>query len=177
MSNNNPSVGQQIYDDTAGLGRITANIGAYVATFIGVIMIIFGLVLVFKKKEKLKETTGTVSSSICNVYNNNQGYYNCELLVDYIVDNKRYQTSVSKTSPTQIREGTSIEIFYDPNNPSESKLMQIPYSYLGWFLIIFAIFIIAGSWIWVYITNKSKMAAALGGTEVVVGGIKSAIMD
>ena len=177
MSSGKPSFAEEAYSETASLGRLTANIGAYIATFIGSIMIIVGLVLLLKKKPKLDKVMGTVKKINFSIYDTQNKIYNYDLLIDYTVDNKIYERQLSKSSATIINLGDTIEVYYDPSDPNKSELVLFPYSLVGWILIILGIFIIGGSWLWVYITNKSKLAAALGGTEVVVGGIKSAITN
>lgn len=168
----------EIYSGEATYGRINAVFGAVIITFIGVIMIIIGIVLITHKSH-LKKIQGTVTSNsfcsqsqVCDSKNNCSMTYTCITSVKYTVNGKEYNQSLSTGSSAYVK-GQDITFYYNPSDPSiiESSSNSV----VGWVLIGFALLILFSSWSWVYITRKSKVAAAAGGTAATVGLFRDAL--
>jgi len=162
--------GDEVYDDTAGFGKIMAYIGAITATIVGVIMIVAGIILIIHKTKRTASVDAIIpqKGASCFKDTNDADNYNCIVNV-----NSSIGSSIIKTDgPINYAELTALDkmnvkIFYDPNNPSDVGLTSDNSHVLGWVLLVIAIFMIIGSWLWVWITRKYKMAAAAGGASTI----------
>ena len=156
MSTSSPSLGQEIYSDVAGFGRIWSLIVAIIATLIGIVMIVFGFVILFKKTPPKKKVIGTVVSVNPPT-----------ITVSYNIGNGKFQKTLSYSgAPFNI--GQQINIYYDPNNPNDSALNPPIPRYVGAILIIIGILVSGFAWLWVYLARKYKAVAA---AEAISGGI------
>ena len=166
------NLGEEIYSDTASFGRIMAIVGAVIATIIGIGMIIGGIIALHHITSLTAQIQGEVINknfSPCSATaENNIVKYNCILNVKYTVNGKDYtQTLTTTNSNLNYNTGDSILIYYDPKNPSNSGLTSDTTKTLGYILLIAAPFVILLPWVWVYITKKSKIAAAAGGVATI----------
>jgi len=161
------STGSEIYSGAAGFGRVYAWISAIIGTIIAIGMIIFGIYII-NHKGHLKSVDGTITkaSNNCNTQtHDNDTTTTCKFDVSYIVNGETYNKTFSSTNIFSVNE--TVTIWYDPNHPDQGEFNP-PSKTVGWVLICFAAFIIIGGWVWVWLTNRYKFAAAAGGAVAVV---------
>jgi len=159
-------IGDEIYSDTASLGKIWAIIGAITGTLIGIFCIIVGIYLI-QHKSHLKSTKGNVvKDSDCNtVIDNGNQYTQCSTTVDYNINGKEYTNKILNTGSTNFTQGTNnITIWYSPTNTEKPEYNPVPTS-VGWIIILISLLFISGTWFWVWLTRKYKMAAAAEGAS------------
>lgn len=84
---------------------------------VGIILIIFGALMLAWTPKNLVETTGTVAT--IDRYEDTDGSTVYDLSVDYTVDGKDYIASWSGDFG-EYKEGDTIPVFYDEENPSDS---------------------------------------------------------
>lgn len=172
------SLGSEIYTGTADFGRIWAILGAIMSTFISIIFIIIGIVIIVKGS-KYNSVSGIVTSdSVCNqtingnvngnVNGNNNQVTTCNTSVKYTVNSVIYQKTID-TGSSSYKTGDQINIYFtDANNPTSNP---IP-SWIGIILIIMGVIILIGSWLWVWLTQRYKVAAAAEGVAGALSVIK-----
>lgn len=170
-----PSLGSEIYSDTASFGRISSIIGAIFATLISLIMIMVGILMIKSKDRHSKKETANVTKVVCNPYqtidNPPRTNYSCDFTLQtsngveqYHSDNERDYSNYK-----------SLDIYYDPNNPSDIELSKPPLKIIGFVLFGLGLFILIGSWIGVWITQRYKAAAAASGIATGVNMIRNVI--
>jgi hypothetical protein len=170
--------GEEIYSGLATFGKIEAVIGAIVATIIGIILVIVGIVLI-RHRSNLKGVEGIViQNSQCSTNmqcggNNCTSHFSCTTDVKYTFDGKLYTEKIS-TGNSTYSSGDKIVVYLDPNNPSQAEGIPSP-KWIGWVIIGVGFVILISSWTWVYITRKSKVAAAVGGAAAGINMIGNAV--
>lgn len=121
-------------------GKITEWIVASIFAIVGLVMIVLGIFLTIETSEFRKtaiETTAEVISVGRDTDTDGDIHYN--VYVSYNVGNEVYESSYSTSSYT--REGSSITVYYDPENPTDmrtstSNLFGIIMSVMG---IVFSV--------------------------------------
>jgi hypothetical protein len=134
-----------VYLGLQTLGQIKAGIGAVIVTIVGILLIVFGFIHL-SDKSKL---TGVVTATVVKSDNNS-------MIAQYEVNGIKYSIPVSDKS----YPNSSIQIYYDPNNPSHGEFST---GYGKW-LIIGGFIAIAISWLVFWLTLKFKFFAAAEGT-------------
>lgn len=160
------SIGNEIYSDTASFGRIWAIISAITGTLIGIFLFICGI-YVIQHKSHLKSTKGdVVKDSDCNtILDNGNQYTKCSTTVSYNINGKEYPNKIVKTGSTEFKQGkNNITIWYSPATPENPEYSPAP-TWIGWVIILISLLLVFGSWFWVWLTRKYKMAAAAEGAS------------
>jgi uncharacterized membrane protein len=164
MTKNN-SVGEELYSDASTFGRIEGWIVAIITTIIGLIFIIGGIIMIAHHTTFTNNVQGTVLNANCINFtgDNNTQEYSCTLNIEYEVNGKTYQITTAKDSVYNYTKGNDITVYYDPKNPQNGKLNNDNHKVLGIIALVAGILIPLFAWIWLWITYKSKFAAASGG--------------
>jgi TM2 domain-containing membrane protein YozV len=173
MSTSSPSLGNEIYSGAAELGKFKTTIGLFFGIFFGIVLLIIGIVLL--KNSDQNKHTQQVSANIvklisCNPYsNNNQLNYSCNFNISYEFNNKAYlpPNTIYVNTTRTYNVGDSIDIYIDPNNPSdysqESKKQDI---FVGYFIIGISLIVSIGSIVSWWLSQKYKLFAAYEGASV-----------
>lgn len=174
-----PSLGSEIYSGSASFGRITAFIGAIFTSILAIVMIIIGIVILVKKNHK-KSVIGTVkncrelANKCCTQSGPHGDRFHCSLTISYEVDNHTYTTNIDTNSEKSYSIGSTITLYYDPDNPSHVSQKQSIPRWTGGVLIGIALFLVTSAWLWVWLTRKYKFAAASqgvgSGLSIISGG-------
>ena len=166
MTKNN-SLGEEIYSGASTFGRIEAWIAAIITSIIGLIFIIGGITMISHHTKFTNSVQGTVLNSNCTTFtgDNNTQQYSCTLTIEYKVNGKPYQITTAKDSIYNYTKGNYITVYYDPKNPQNGKLINDNNKVLGIIALVAGILIPLFAWIWLWITYKSKFAAAAGGVS------------
>lgn len=162
------SIGSQLYDDSASLGRFYTTMGVVIAIIICIGLVIFGIVLIVRKNKYTKIVKGTIKTAKCtmnavpanNNNNNNNNRYSCTLKIDYYVNNKKYTNIFYLNSSRSYLVGSKINVHYIPENPTESVLTIQSPRLIGFVLIGIGILAVVGALISYYIAHRWKFAAS-----------------
>lgn len=170
MTKKKESFGSEIYTGTASLGKIMAIISAVMATIAGLIMIPFGIYMIARKSKLTKTALATVSGApVCSESAEKSVItHTCAFSVTYKVGTKTYTSPLSTSGPISYESGNTINIYYDPTNPSDISENSDNSHVFGIILLVLGIVIPLFAWLWVYITSKSKLAAAAGGASEIM---------
>ena len=178
-TNTQPGIGDQLYTGAAEVGKIRTTISLVIAVIIGVVLLIVGFILLFKKNVHSFTVSALVDSANCSpvtrfVNNTMSTSYNCELKISYMYKGERYPP-MSGSDPTffplnmplsdrQYTKGNSVDIFIDPNNPSDNSLESAQSDRIaGWICIGFAIVIVGMSYLMRWLSQRYKFFAAAEG--------------
>ena len=155
-----------VYSATSDFGKINAIISAFVATIIGIFMIIVGIIFIKNKSILTATTTATITqiNSAC-VQNNN--IWTCNINVSFTdTTGKSYNIkNLQSSSQNNYTSGETITIYYEPDNPNNASLQTDNKHIIGYFLVSIAIFIIIISWVTVWLSQKYKIFAAAEGVN------------
>jgi hypothetical protein len=167
----------EFYSGFSTFGRIEAWFGAIVGTIIGIILFIVGIVLIRKKHLLVGTAEGTIKNDpVCttNYVNKDTQAFNCSNMnIEYSVNNTKYNITESiKGSSSNYIKGSTITVYYNPNNPSDGKLDNDDSHVIGWVMFVMGILFATLPWVWVYITSKSKVAAAAGGVGTFINMVR-----
>ncbi len=85
---------------------------------VGLIMIVFGIILLFLNTGNYVETTGKIMA-VTEIPAEEDGGQSFDVEVSYTVDGKEYDTTFSGLSGT-FKTGDDIKVFYDPADPTRT---------------------------------------------------------
>ena len=98
--------------------RLMRNTGpARVLVPIGLILVIFGCILLGFKSDNYKQTTGTITSVTENPDAENKKEF--DVSFTYTAEGKEYEGTFANLSGS-FKEGGEIEVYYDPDNPQKT---------------------------------------------------------
>ena len=149
---------------------VKSGFGAVVATIIGLVMLAIGIAMLAKKQNKTSVTNGTISAATCHTIGNNKEY-NCQIMVHYDVNGIRHQTNLSLQNFAPYKAGDTIDLEYDPNNPSDVAVKTTGSKIFGTILIIFGIVIIALTWGYFYLVRHNKDFGTVMGVNDIASSI------
>lgn len=184
------STGQEIYNGVSSFGAVMSDIKAIMATIFGLIMIAIGIVMIIHKTRLKGPVQGVIKNiddnfgnidNICtltgaNVEDNKADTfnYNCNFKVVYKnpIDGKEYsQNFMNQVDTRNLNQSpkyilnASINVWYDPNNPSDFYLFSDDTNAAGWILLVVGIITIIVGWVWSYFANKYKIIGAVEGVS------------
>lgn len=159
------NVANNVYDGAATFGRFMALISLIITCIIGTILIVIGVVLLFKKNKYTAVATGKITMAQCNTANN---VTSCSISADYTANDKTYKIT-SPVNGKYYNLDDNIDIYYDPNEPGAS-LARKPFSFMwiGIIMIIVALLMIGGAALYYYIVTRFKFAAAANGVGNII---------
>ena len=163
----NSSVGgavNDIYSGAATFGHFWAYIQAFFSTLVMIGLIIFGIYILWTNAH-LTTVIGTITRANYNcttTQNQNNKITTCYVDVTYTINGKQYQQSYS--TATQYTVGATVTVYYNPTDPKDSSISQIP-NWMAWLAIGGGIFIGISSWIWVWLTGRYKFLGAAAGVS------------
>jgi hypothetical protein len=191
-ANTQPGIGDQLYSGAAEVGKIRTTISLVVAVIIGVIFLIIGISLLFKKNVHTFTVSALIDSANCSqmtrVTNNTASTtYNCDLKISYMYKGTRYPSEpafFSLNAPLSDRQyvkGNSIDVYIDPNDPQNFSLESLQSDkFIGWICIGFAVLIVGMAYLMRWLSQRYKFfAAAQGaglGVNIIGGGFRGGNM-
>lgn len=155
-----------VYTGLATFGRIRVIIMTVILSLISMALLIGGVYMTISKKN-YASATAVLSNVQCSPPNS-QGQINCNFTVTYTVDGKTFSKSISQMNSNPLTDGSVIDIFYNPQNPSEIYIGDYAPSKTGWILIISAIALGLLTALIYFLTMKYKPFAAVEGAAGVV---------
>jgi hypothetical protein len=157
------SLGEQVYEGTAQVGRALSMFGSIFVTVIAIPILILGINLERKKiqEEKVSAQVQNIKGNECTRQQDNN--YSCMLTLKYDYGGKSYTEQMQYSGSNNIVVGEYIEVYIenkDPTTPYQSASIT---NRVGMIMIILAIAIPILSWSWYFIVNKYKSMAAVSG--------------
>lgn len=164
-----PPPANPIMDGLAFYGRMRAYTGLAGGLIVGVGMIGFGIwALARPKRPTVQATVGP--NPRCRTSSNSSSY-TCDLPVSYVVAGKPYSATIfASRSGTSYHAGDTLQVEYDPANPSDART-PTPWSLMGGAALVFGVLVIALGAISAYIAAKSKTGAAVVGAAGLLDAI------
>lgn len=157
-------IAQDAYDATASFGLFMAFIQAIGVTLISLLAIGIGIYLVSMKSAYQGTTMATITNSKCTTIN--QGT-KCVIDYEYTVNNKKYSRTGSEVQGAYVT-GNKVKVSYDTSNPDNHSVLPINWKFIGWICIIIGFIMVIVAWLWFYIANTYKVAAAATGVGTIV---------
>lgn len=170
------SIGNKIYSGSAELGKIQSSIGLYVAMFVSIIMICIAVYLFTRKSDGLVDGKAIVQNSQCTSHYDTHAkrmMHNCDLTVKYVVDGKEYTGKTGLTSNTAYNIGDSVDISYDPKNPTQIRPKEVSKKLIAVILSVVALLVGGGAFLNYYLTSKSETYAAAQGAATTMNVLAS----
>ena len=175
------NIGEQFIDFSASLGKTQSSINLIIGSIIGLVFLCIGIYLLSINQDNLVDTTATITASDCrsSFDRNNTVRYNCNLDVNYMVNDKNYTGKLSTADNIPHVNQSIINITYDKTNP-QSITVQQPRSRLvgrlwrldsvtsGIILIVICIIIIGLTWANNYFAQTSQAYAASQGMNTIL---------
>jgi uncharacterized protein YxeA len=162
------ALGDDIYSGAAEYGKFNALIGVIFGTILAIILIIIGTTLLVHHEEPVQFVEGTITNTPdCKTRQDKdtqETYSKCYIEIAYNINQQKYTYRGYTKEPRQYKNGDKIILYYKPSSPGDAKLTKDWSDHLiGGILLGTGLFIAGGSWLWYYIANKYKFAAAAGG--------------
>jgi len=153
-------VGEEIYSGAAQFGRIWTYLGAIIASVLAVVMIGFGLYLLFLRLTQRQTAGMAMEDSKEHVDKDGKKLYTTP--ISWTVGASEYHATL--TGESALHNGQSVTIYYGMFSPRSGSLEPISWTAPA-ALISGAIFIALVAWAWVYITRRYKFVAAATGVS------------
>ena len=164
-------VGDKIYEGTAELGRIRSVIGLVCGIIIGLLLFSGGAYMLSTDQSNLVDTAALIKKATCSSYyvpKDNKNMYNCNLDIEYTVESKVYNSTISASGSSPYVEGRNIEVTYEKTKPEVVQPAVLRNKWIGIGSLSFGCIIICCAAVTYYVTKKSKIAAAVYGADGVV---------
>jgi hypothetical protein len=168
-------------DSFSEIGKIQGSVGLIIAVIITVILFIAATYLLLKP-EPFQKTLATITSVNCPSTSktttsgkSNIITYDCNLTVRYVINQNSYTSPLTISSQTDFTNTKTIEILYNPQNPSEIKYESISSKSLASISSVVGIVIIFFAGLQYYLTHKYQSYAALTGVGTSASILSSAI--
>jgi hypothetical protein len=168
-------------DSFSEIGKIQGSIGLIIAVIITVILLIAATYLLLKP-ESFQKVLATVTSVNCpstlkatTSGKSNIITYDCVLNVQYVINQISYKSSLIINSQTDYSNTKTIEILYNPQNPTEIKHESISSKSLASISSVIGIVIMFFAGLQYYLTHKYQSYAALTGVGTSASILSSAI--
>jgi hypothetical protein len=164
-----------LYDASAAIGRAFSMIEAIVITIIALILIVIAIYMLPSDTQQETATVTSVNSCtpVLNSYGHPTSIYNCSLQISYSYKGTNYVTPFSTTG-IAYNVNDTIQIGINPKNPKQFELAsQVPGKVVPMVLIGISVFATAMVWLFYYLTNKSKLYAAITGISDVAAVLDS----
>lgn len=179
------NIAENLYKGTGELGRFYATITLIVSILLFVLLLSLGIVLVRRKTKYSKYTEATLvrkdlnantclQKSVKDDKGNDIITYNCDLTVSYTVDGKTYEQKLHVGgSSDDLTKKDKINVYYDPENPTDCSYGTDNSHVLGWVLVGLALLIITGAVIHYYVVNRFRFVASAEGVAQTVNLVKN----
>lgn len=155
----------EIYSGLASFGKVQSVIGLVIVGFIFLALMGVGIYLI-TSNSKFQKTTAKINFVICTMLNSR---YNCETIVEYTIDTKTYNTSLTLNNLlVPFNKDDTIEIEYNTESPGNIREISSSNKYLGWILVGIAVVILIFSTISTILVFKYKPYAAYTGVQSLI---------
>lgn len=155
------TIASGVYSAAADYGRAQAYMMGFFLILFGLIMLVVGIYLIFKKSKYDASVNGTVVEANCTPMGKTM---QCQLQVSYSVLGKSMKASVS-TYDTVHRVGDSMKLEYVSTDPQNVREYEGPTKTLGMILSGVGVICILIAIATIYFNAKYKTVAAVSGAQ------------
>jgi hypothetical protein len=142
------------------MGKTYAIIGSVIGIIIGLILIIFGSI--FQSDPHTTLVKGRILYADC-VQNANNNFFTCNITFEYSMNNSIYVEVVQNfNSSRQISRNDSINVYVNPNNPTDISFYRSP-TWLNVILLVIGILFVLFSLLYIYFINRYQALAFVSG--------------
>jgi hypothetical protein len=106
-------------------------------TFFIICITIVGLYFIFRKNKDRQYVSARVDNANC--YFSSLTNYTCDLIITYSYNNTTFSNKPLSTSKSY-KSGDSIDIYIDPNNPTDYSKEPPSFDYLIGFILVLPFF-------------------------------------
>lgn len=149
------------YDASATVGRVMSYFSLAIGVLISIVMIIIGLVLIFRKPSLNSAAVGVVTE-VGTCQNSN-----CTLTIKFTTGGKEY--TVTSTANGVFTKGQNVTLRYDSANPNNVSVGNPPIRGIGAGVLLIGVIILVISIAWFWVVQNSKVVAAVSGVGDVIG--------
>ena len=172
----NNGVGHALYSGAADVGKAKTYIGAAIGSFVGLVLLIAGVILLLQPPSKYTSpatATVTAVSSCTQLAGDSPAQYDCSMTVQYTYNTTSYTEPLEITSGKTYAINDTVDILIYPADPTQmSGTTGISSMLLGGILIGAALLVVLVSWVTAYLAHRSKAFAALEGASVGVSAVR-----
>ena len=141
------------------IGQTIAFVRLLMAIVVGVSCCSSGGFIMVRKEKHSKHVDGTITATKClPLIVNKITKYSCTIDFKYKVDGKEYSESKKKEYLIEPKIGSTVKVFYNPDNPTENSFSQGPPRLFGVGLISIACVLVMISFLMYLLTKKVKGA-------------------
>lgn len=167
-----------LYEGSANLGRVSSYYTAIICSILGLIFVVVGIWMLFKKAKYTDQVQATINNVHCPPQHDQIAFAKCILEVSYTVDNKKYNNISIDTDDTSYKSNNKVTVYYDPNSPDDISLTKETSSdnrVGAWVFMLLGLLVAGMGWAGVYLTRKSKAVAAVEGVGTVGSFVESLV--
>lgn len=160
------STGKAIYSGAASLGRFLTMVFLFVAIFAGIIMVIYGIIVIRRRHNHSEKTQGTVVSASCTHHR----CYNVKVTYTPGTGAKQAHTFGGIETHIQYNAGDPITLYYGKNDVTKvdtwdsSTLLGQGIAFIVGGVVIVALMLFLN-----YLVRRFKVAAAIAGPVELLG--------
>lgn len=159
----------EVSDTVVEYGQLHTMISAIISTILAIILIVISIILIKKKHNKTSIIDGVITNAKCDKYSlARETGYECQLTVTYIVNGKKYNSIINTRGPVEYAVKSSVELEYNPNDPTDVQIKTIGSKKLGIILIIIAVILLLFSWGYYYLVLKYPSFALFTGAKDII---------
>ena len=164
------SVGRELYEGAAEVGRVSSLVSAVVVSVIGMFLLMIGWSIVRHSRSELASTAKTKEASRCSEVQVHTTRNNtvttdtrleCLTPVAYDAGGTHFERQM-QTGERRHGAGEDIRVFYQPGDASNATVNQTP-SAMGYGMIGVSVVVVALVWASWYFARKSNVYAAVTG--------------
>ena len=159
----------------SGVAKWVGAYGRFQSIFVLLLGLIFGIMFIIagynETKNIHKEQVNALITKVISscVKSQNNSTYECDFEVKYTVDNTEYTEQIKVSSTTFYKEGQSIVLYYDKQNPRDAIYLNISPRSSETIFIVIGIIAILGSIAYTVMIWKSRTFATVGGAASLAG--------
>lgn len=154
------------------IGKGIAGVYLIVGIIFSLIFGAVGVFLILRKEIYSNNITAKVKEAKCDKFTkysddvkktNPKTMFNCSTIkYSYIVGDKTYDTdTILNDSMREYKENDQIDVQYNPNEPSQSRLKQPKSKFVGIIFIVVSLFLFLASYTRYYIISKVRGAGSI----------------
>jgi hypothetical protein len=160
----------KLYHSAASFGRFYAFITAIIASIVGLVFVVVGIVMIYNRGHRKsvigKALSDSTEDDTQDTKGNTQIAY--DTTVSYTVPGEDSRTFTRDINGSRrYSKSDPVMVWYETNDHGNVIADPNP-TWAGWAMIGIAVFIVAMAWIWVWITRKYETVAAVGGAAEIV---------
>lgn len=135
------NIGSTIYDSMARIGNTQVNTTNVVLSIVGVLMLICSVYIFTHPSDNVDGTAMAVNNSVCKQMHKTNS---CTTQISYVINGKNLTGSIVDNVPHM--KGSTVNISYDPKNPTNVVVRQTPNSIVAIIIAIVGVLLIVAAY-------------------------------